>query len=83
MFGDTFVSQGWAPSAQLFGGVDVRVFKRVYVTVDGRYLWAADDLERDVGFQQRAADLAQRLLDIGLAQRAAPRQLIENSVQPF
>jgi hypothetical protein len=51
VFGDTFVSQGWAPSAQLFGGVDVRVFKRVYVTVDGRYLWAADDLERDfIGF---------------------------------
>ena len=51
VFGDTFVSQGWAPSAQLFGGVDVRVFRRVYVTVDGRYLWAADDLERDfIGF---------------------------------
>jgi hypothetical protein len=51
VFGDTFVSQGWAPSAQVFGGVDVRVFKRIYVTVDGRYLWAADDLGRDfLGF---------------------------------
>jgi hypothetical protein len=51
VFGDTFVSQGWAPSAQVFGGVDVRVFKRMYVTIDGRYLWAADDLERDfIGF---------------------------------
>lgn len=51
VFGDTFVSHGWAPSAQVFGGVDVRVFKRVYVTVDGRYLWADDDLGRDfIGF---------------------------------
>ena len=51
VFGDTFVSQGWSPSAQVFGGIDVRVFKRVYVTMDGRYLWAADDLERDfIGF---------------------------------
>jgi hypothetical protein len=51
VFGDTFVSNGWGPSAQVFGGVDVRVFKRVYVTVDGRYLWAADDLGRDfLGF---------------------------------
>jgi hypothetical protein len=47
VFGDTFTSDGWTPSAQVFGGVDVRVFKRVYATVDGRYLWAADDLGRD------------------------------------
>lgn len=47
VFGDSFLSDSWTPSAQVFGGVDVRVFKRVYVTVDGRYLWAADDLGRD------------------------------------
>lgn len=47
VFGETFASNGWTPSAQVFGGVDVRVFKRVYATVDGRYLWAADDLGRD------------------------------------
>ena len=52
VFGDNFVSHGWAPSAQVFGGVDVRVFKRVYVTVDGRYLWADADLGRDfIGFE--------------------------------
>jgi hypothetical protein len=51
VFGDTFISTGWTPSAQVFGGVDVRVFKRMYVTVDGRYLWAAADLGRDfIGF---------------------------------
>lgn len=47
VFPSTFVSHGWAPSAQVFGGVDVRVLKRVYVTVDGRYLWAASELGRD------------------------------------
>ena len=47
VFSDRFASRGWAPSAQAFAGVDVQVLKRVFVTVDGRYLWAAADLQRD------------------------------------
>ena len=47
VFGETFESHGWAPSAQVFAGVDVQVFKRMYVTVDGRYFWASADLGRD------------------------------------
>jgi len=47
VFSSQFQSHGWAPSAQLFGGVDVHVLKRVYVSVDGRYLWAASELGRD------------------------------------
>jgi opacity protein-like surface antigen len=47
VFSDVFTATGWAPSAQVFGGVDVRVFKRIYVGVDGRYLWAAGELGRD------------------------------------
>ena len=47
IFTDIFKSRGWAPSAQAFGGVDVRVFKQLYVMFDGRYLWAAGDLGRD------------------------------------
>ena len=47
VFGEVFESHGWAPSAQFFGGVDVHVFKRMYVTVDGRYLWASANLGRD------------------------------------
>ena len=43
----------------------------------------ARDVERDVGFEQRAAHLAQRLVDVGLRQRAAPGQAIENRTQPF
>jgi hypothetical protein len=40
VFASTFTSAGWAPVAQAFGGVDVLVFKRVYLTIDGRYQWA-------------------------------------------
>jgi len=47
IFTDVFRSRGWTPSAQVFGGADVRLFKRLYATVDGRYLWAAGDLERE------------------------------------
>ena len=47
VFSSVFSSRGWTPSAQVFGGVDVRVLKHVAVTVDGRYLWAAAELQRD------------------------------------
>lgn len=47
IFPEIFGSSGWTPSMQVFGGAEVRVLKRMYVTVDGRYLWAAADLGRD------------------------------------
>ena len=47
VFPSAFASNAWTPSAQGFGGVDIRVLKRLNVTVDGRYLWAASDLGRD------------------------------------
>ena len=47
VFSDVFDSEGWTPSAQVFAGADVRVFRRLYLTVDGRYLWAAGDLGRE------------------------------------
>ena len=47
VFTDVFRSRGWTPSGQVFGGVDLRLFKRLYVMFDGRYLWAAGDLGRD------------------------------------
>jgi len=46
VFSDVFTSRGWTPSAHALGGVDVRVHRRMYVTVEGRYLWAAARLER-------------------------------------
>ena len=46
VFPETFESHGWAPSAQVFSGVDIQVLKRVYVTVDGRYFFASAGLGR-------------------------------------
>jgi hypothetical protein len=40
VFGSTFRSGGWTPVGQAFGGVDVRVLKRVYVSLDARYQWS-------------------------------------------
>ena len=47
VFTDVFRARGWAPSAQIFGGMDVRLFRRLYFMFDGRYLWAAGELGRD------------------------------------
>ncbi len=41
----------------------------------------ADDLEVDVGFEQRHANLAERLLDVLLRQPAAAAQLVEDGLQ--
>jgi hypothetical protein len=46
VFADDFVSRGWTPSAHVFGGGDIRVYRRVYFTLEGRYSWAAADLDR-------------------------------------
>jgi hypothetical protein len=44
---------------------------------------AARDIERHVGLEQRAPDLAERGLDIGFRQRAAPGQPVEDAIEPF
>ena len=41
----------------------------------------AHDRQRDIGFEQRDADLAHRARDIVLAQRAVPAQPVEDIVQ--
>jgi opacity protein-like surface antigen len=46
VFTDVISSEGWTPSAHAFGGVDVRVQRRTYIAVEGRYLWAAAALQR-------------------------------------
>jgi hypothetical protein len=50
---DTLRSNGWAPSAHTFAGVDVKVLKRLYVSGEARYLWARTELDREVyqGFE--------------------------------
>jgi opacity protein-like surface antigen len=47
IFTDTFRAQGWTPSAQVFAGVDVKLSGRWFLTLDGRYLWAAGALGND------------------------------------
>lgn len=44
VFEDVFTGQGWTPSAHVFGGADVRLSRRVFLSVEGRYQWAAGDL---------------------------------------
>jgi hypothetical protein len=46
VFSDVISSQGWTPSGHAFAGVDVRIHRRTFVAVEGRYLWAAAALER-------------------------------------
>jgi len=65
IFTDTFRSQGWAPSAHVFGGVDVKVLKRMYVSGEGRYLWSSATPDRDfIGFDP--IDLAGFKLTAGI-----------------
>ena len=47
IFTDVFRATGWTPSAQVFGGVDVRLRGRWFLTLDGRYLWAVGALGND------------------------------------
>jgi hypothetical protein len=64
VFTDVYRSSGWTPSAHVFGGVDVRVFRSVFMTIDARYLWAAGDLGRDwIDFDP--IDLAGTRLSVG------------------
>lgn len=52
VFPARFKSDGWTPSAHLFAGTDVNVWKHLFVSVEGRYTWAASDLDRDfTGFE--------------------------------
>lgn len=47
VFTDNFRSQGWTPTAHVFGGADIQVYKRVFMSVEGRYLWAKAKLGAD------------------------------------
>jgi hypothetical protein len=62
---DTIRSEGWAPSAHVFAGVDVKAWKRLYISGEGRYLWSRATLDRSyIGFDP--IDLAGFKLTAGL-----------------
>jgi len=51
IFAETFTSKHWGPSGHVFGGADVRVWRNLYFTLEGRYIWAHAKLGADfVGF---------------------------------
>jgi opacity protein-like surface antigen len=52
VFPARFQSDGWTPSAHVFAGTDINVWKHLFASVEGRYSWAAADLDRDfTGFE--------------------------------
>lgn len=44
IFTDRFQSEGWAPTAHFFGGVEVKIIPRVFFTFEMRYSWADSEL---------------------------------------
>jgi hypothetical protein len=42
-----FTAEGWTPSAHVFGGADIQLYKRLYFSLEGRYLWASGELGTD------------------------------------
>jgi hypothetical protein len=42
---DTLGSRGWTPSGHVFGGVDIKASKRVYLNGEARYVWSHADLD--------------------------------------
>ena len=47
VFNDRFESQGWTPSAHAFVGGDLRVYRRLYLSLEGRYTWSKATLGSD------------------------------------
>lgn len=46
VFSKTFDSRGWAPSAHVFAGIDIKVLRRLYLNAEARYLWSHATLGR-------------------------------------
>ena len=47
VFTENFRSHGWAPTAHVFGGTDIQVYRRVFMSLEGRYQWAKAKLGAD------------------------------------
>jgi hypothetical protein len=47
VFNDTFASEGWAPAVHAVAGTDVRVFRKLYLSGEGRYTWSKATLGQD------------------------------------
>src|SRR5690606_338178 len=68
IYRDLIVASGWAPAAQVFGGVEFRLGPRLVLATDARYTWASGDPGRQFrGFE--GLDLSGLQTTIGLAWR--------------
>jgi hypothetical protein len=47
VFNDDFSSTGWAPTVHALGGVDLRLYRRLYLTTEARYTWSTGTLSAD------------------------------------
>ena len=47
IFTDTFRSEGWTPLVQAFGGTDIQLYRRLVLSVEGRYTWKKAELSSD------------------------------------
>ncbi|MCC6931218.1 MAG: hypothetical protein IT359_19675 [Gemmatimonadaceae bacterium] len=65
VFTESFQSDGWAPSAHVFGGTDIQVYRRMFMSLEGRYTWSKATLGTDfIDFE--AIDLGGFRLGAGL-----------------
>lgn len=47
VFTDYFVSSGFTPSAHVFGGADLHLYRILFLSAEGRYVWAHAKLGKD------------------------------------
>lgn len=47
VFDESFKSSGWTPTAHVIGGTDIQVYKRMFLSLEGRYTWAKAALDSD------------------------------------
>jgi len=53
VFGAALRSSGWTPSTHVFAGADIKLRRRLFLTVEARYLWAKAALGQDfTGFNR-------------------------------
>ena len=46
IFTDFFISEGWSTTVQVFGGVDIKLTPRVYLSIEALYAWADAELSQ-------------------------------------
>lgn len=47
VFPESFQSSGWAPTVHVLGGADIQLYKRIFMSLEGRYQWADAALDTD------------------------------------